>query len=84
AGAMVLKEMVAPWLGWTGLAVAAYLFVTGALGIFATKGALVDGGTASFIALIAFGLWVLAAGVAMVQQPEAARETAVKPIFAAH
>jgi len=82
ATAMIMKELVAPWLGWAGLAVALYSFVTGGLGIFATKGALAGNGVVGLVGFVAFMVWVLVASAAMIQHPEVVRERATPAIFA--
>ena len=81
AMAMVRKELVGPWLGWVGLAVAGLDWISGGAGFYVTK---YSGFWAGFglVALLAFVAWVLAASAVMLRRPEVERATAWEPVFA--
>ena len=78
--AMVRRELVAPWLGWAGLAVALVAWV-GAIGNF-----YVDKHNAfwygmGFAGLLAFAAFVLVTSILMVRQPEVVRSPSPRPVF---
>jgi hypothetical protein len=78
--AMVRKELVSPALGWVGMIVAAVDAIGGVATLYQTR-------YNSFwfayqwVALFAFGVWILAASAAMVTRPEVERATARQPVF---
>ena len=73
--------MVAPWLGWAGLLLAAVGFVGGVAGFYVTD--YNSGWNAiGYVGLLGFAAWVLVASVAMLQRPEVSRAEAHEPVFA--
>jgi len=78
--AMVRKEMVAPWLGWAGLAVALVNWIVGAEAFYQTTYNSFWN-TAGYVGFLGFALFVLLTSIQMVRQPEATRRTAPTPVF---
>ena len=78
--AMLRGELLAPWLGWAGLAVALVSAVGGIAGFYVTK---YNGFWAflGFVGLLGFAAVVLVASALMVRQPEVSRGVAPKPVF---
>ena len=83
AFAMVRKELVGPWLGWVGMAVAILAWASGIAGFYVTT---YSGFWTGFgiVATLAFVAWVLAASVVMLRRPEVERAAAAawEPVFA--
>jgi len=78
--AMVRKEMVAPWLGWAGLAVALIDWVVGAEAFYQnTYNSFWS--AAGYVGFLGFAAFVLVMSIQMVRQPEATRRTAPTPVF---
>ena len=75
--AMVLKELVAPVLGWLGLAVTVVLVAGGIAGFYnSTYSSFWTGVT--YAGLLSFAAFVLATSVAMLASPEESRQTALR------
>jgi len=79
--AVVRREMVAPWLGWAGMLIAAVNFFGGAASFYVTSYG--SGWNALyFVGFLGFAAWALVASVAMLQRPEVSRAEAHEPVFA--
>ena len=79
--AMVRKELVAPWLGWVAMAIAAVDVVAGAGGMTQAR----YHSAWNFLGLVGFlgaAAVVLIASVSMMLRPEADREVVHPPVFA--
>jgi hypothetical protein len=78
--AMVRGEIVAPWLGWAGLAVAVVNWGAGIAGFYvSTHSAFWY--AAGFVGLATFAAFILVTSILMVREPEVARTRAARPVF---
>jgi hypothetical protein len=78
--AVLRREMVAPWLGWAGMVIAAAGFVGGGAGFYVTEYSSFWNAV-GFVGFLGFAAWVLVASVAMLQRPEVGRAEARQPVF---
>jgi len=80
AVAMVRRELLAPALGWAGLAVAAANMTAGIAGFYVTS--YVKAWTiVGFVSFLTFAAWILVSSAVMIRQPEVSRATAREPVF---
>ncbi|HEV3451616.1 MAG TPA: hypothetical protein VG869_10450 [Acidimicrobiia bacterium] len=70
--AMIRGELVAPWLGWAGLAVVAVNWVSGVQRFYG-RGYGSGWATLTLVALLVFTAWILATSIAMLAGPKARR-----------
>src|SRR5438445_4768533 len=74
ATAMVRRELLAPVLGWAGLAVGAALMTVGIAGLYVTN--YVRAWTiVGMVSFLAFAAWILVSSAVMIRQPEVDRAT---------
>jgi hypothetical protein len=74
--AMVRKEMVATWLGWGGMALAALCWIDGIVLFFQQTYSSFDNAL-GLVALLGFALWMAVASISMLQRPEVVRHAAM-------
>jgi hypothetical protein len=79
--AMVRKELVAPWLGWASLGIAAINVCAGTAWMTNTSYSAFWTFT-GFVGFVAFAIVILIASAWMVRAPEADRGTVPGPVFA--
>jgi len=78
--AMVRRELLAPALGWVGLAVAAGNVTTGIAGFYVTS-YVRAWAIVGIVAFLAFAAWILVSSAVMIRQPEVERATTREPVF---
>ena len=78
--AMIRHELMEPWLGWVGMAVAALLAVVGIASFYLGN---YEAGwvVAGIVAFIAFAVWTFAASVMMILEPETTKAAERQPIL---
>jgi hypothetical protein len=80
AVAMVRRELLAPALGWAGMAVAAANMTVGIAGFYVTS--YVKAWTiVGLVSFLAFAAWILVSSAVMIRQPEVERATTREPVF---
>lgn len=74
--AMVRKEMVASWLGWAGMILAALCWIDGIILFFQQSYSSFDNAF-GMVVLLGFALWMAVASITMLQRPEVVRHAAM-------
>ncbi|HVA42987.1 MAG TPA: hypothetical protein VNF50_05845 [Acidimicrobiales bacterium] len=74
--AMVRKEMVAAWLGWAGMVLAALCWIDGIVMFFQLSYSSFDNAL-GLVTILGFALWMAVASITMLQRPEVVRHAAL-------